>query len=296
MPMKVFLSWSEDWSELVAKELARCLTIVLRVKPFLSSKDLRSGSQWYEEIARALGKTKFGIVCLTPENLEAPWILFEGGAIAKTSAEVQSELTTQGKAARKSYLCPYLIGGLKPAQIKAPFSHYYCRESSREDTLALFMDINSVLREVEGPDAALSDKDLTDTFDKLWPDLKKVLDNPPGAAKPKERSLEDYLEEILGLVRVLARSQPSRVAFFGEGKTEVALLNYALRNMQRTTAQQLDELPIFEREGLRNIIMHLIDKDFRTINKTSDESSPPTEPETKSADSKPDKPTPKKSG
>src|SRR5260370_42334613 len=107
MPMKVFLSWSGDRSEGVAHELARCLKMVLRVKPFLSSKDIRSGSQWYEIIAKELGQTKFGIVCLTPENLEAPWILFEGGALAKTAAEVAEKLNVQSEALRKNYLCPY---------------------------------------------------------------------------------------------------------------------------------------------------------------------------------------------
>src|SRR5438128_12684597 len=98
MPMKVFLSWSGDWSERIASELAHCLKLVLRVKPFLSSRDIRSGSQWYEVIARELGETKYGIVCLTPENLMAPWILFEGGALAKTAAEVETKLTARGEA------------------------------------------------------------------------------------------------------------------------------------------------------------------------------------------------------
>ena len=98
--MKVFVSWSGDWSERVARELARCLEIVVRVKPWFSSDAIRSGSTWYNDIARGLRETKFGIVCLTPDNLEAPWLLFEAGALAKTSIDVESELTSRGPAAK----------------------------------------------------------------------------------------------------------------------------------------------------------------------------------------------------
>lgn len=176
------------------------------MNPFLSSTDIRSGSRWYEEIAKELGQSRFGIVCLTPDNLEAAWILFEAGALAKTSAEIQKELTERGKAASKNYLCPYLIGGLKESDIKPPLSQYHWRESTETSTLELFQDINSIIKEIEGPEEALSDEDLKSTFAPFWPALKAAIDTAPSMMKPKQRTPEEYLEEILGLVRGLAQS------------------------------------------------------------------------------------------
>jgi hypothetical protein len=46
-------------------------------------------------MATKLGTVKAGIICLTPGNLTAPWILFEAGAISKTP--------------EKAYVCTLLV-------------------------------------------------------------------------------------------------------------------------------------------------------------------------------------------
>ena len=43
----------------------------------MSADDIRIGVHWSFELAKALERTDFGIVCLTEENRESPWILFE---------------------------------------------------------------------------------------------------------------------------------------------------------------------------------------------------------------------------
>jgi hypothetical protein len=42
----------------------------------MSDLDVEKGSRWFEEVAGALESAKVGICCLTPENLNAPWLLF----------------------------------------------------------------------------------------------------------------------------------------------------------------------------------------------------------------------------
>jgi len=49
----------------------------------MSDRDLGAGQRWNEEISLRLKETNFGVICLTPENLEAPWLMFEAGALAK---------------------------------------------------------------------------------------------------------------------------------------------------------------------------------------------------------------------
>lgn len=75
--MLVFLSWSGDRSKAVAEALAAWLgQVVQAVEPWLS-RDIAKGTRWGSEVADRLEKSRVGIVCLTPENLDAPWILFE---------------------------------------------------------------------------------------------------------------------------------------------------------------------------------------------------------------------------
>ena len=47
------------------------------IEPFVSSEDIRKGKRWQIEIEKELEASNFGIVCLTPDNTEAPWLLFE---------------------------------------------------------------------------------------------------------------------------------------------------------------------------------------------------------------------------
>ena len=56
---------------------------------------------------------EYGIVCLTPHNLESPWILFESGALSKRVAHAR--------------VSPYLFG-LKVADVTGPLSQFHMRD------------------------------------------------------------------------------------------------------------------------------------------------------------------------
>ena len=86
--MNVFLGWSGNLSHKVAKELVLWITQVIQaVKPWISSQDIEKGARWFKEIGESLSNTDFGILCLTGSNLSAPWILFEAGALSKSSGQ-----------------------------------------------------------------------------------------------------------------------------------------------------------------------------------------------------------------
>ena len=83
--MKVFISWSGNTSRLVAQALYNWFPLVLQsVSPWMSSVDIAIGTRWITEIGVQLKESHFGIICLTPVNLQAPWIHFEAGAISKS--------------------------------------------------------------------------------------------------------------------------------------------------------------------------------------------------------------------
>ncbi len=82
--MKIFVSWSGDRSQALAQALRDWLPMVLHyAEPRLSQLDIAAGDRWANEVANELEASKFGIICITRENIIAPWILFEAGALAK---------------------------------------------------------------------------------------------------------------------------------------------------------------------------------------------------------------------
>ena len=84
-PFNVFISWSGERSKHVALGLRDWLPAILQTaKPWMSESDIDKGARGVEEIGKALSDIEIGIVCLTPENLDSRWILFEAGALSKT--------------------------------------------------------------------------------------------------------------------------------------------------------------------------------------------------------------------
>jgi len=82
--MKVFISWSGERSRKIADLLHKWLPIVHpSVTPYLSAETIEKGVRWANDVAGGLEINNFGLLCLTPENVNAPWLLFEAGALSK---------------------------------------------------------------------------------------------------------------------------------------------------------------------------------------------------------------------
>jgi hypothetical protein len=188
--MKVFLSWSGETSRRLAEALREWLPAVLQAaEPWMSAEDIDKGARWSAHVAGELSEARVGILCLTRDNLAAPWLLFEAGALSKTL--------------ERTYVCPYLLG-LRPADLKGPLVQFQAAEANQADTRRLVATINAAL----GP-SALSERGLDRAFATWWPELEKALRAlPPGkpAARPA-RSERDLLEEVLSLARGLAQDR-----------------------------------------------------------------------------------------
>ena len=197
--MDIFISWSGQRSKIVAKALRKWIPQVIQsVKPWISSEDIDAGNLWNQEITIVLEKSKFGIICLTPENMNAPWILFEAGALAKT--------------VEKKLVCPYLIN-LKSTEINGPLTQFQAVEDTKEGTLNLMTSINHALNE-----NALGEQQLQDTFDRWWPDLEKTLNDLPESEidSVPERNEKEILDEILERVRSLGRWSENKILYLSE--------------------------------------------------------------------------------
>lgn len=83
--MKIFLSWSGDESKQLATIFKEWLPNVLQfVDPYMSAKDISLGERWNNSISGNLQESTFGLIFVTPSNINAPWINYEAGALSKT--------------------------------------------------------------------------------------------------------------------------------------------------------------------------------------------------------------------
>ena len=161
----------------------------------MSESDIEKGSRGLDEIGKALAGIKIGITCLTPENLNASWILYEAGCLAKALDD-------------KTRLCTYLLGGLKPQDVPPPLGMFQATRPEKADTRKLVSTINLSVNDDPVPDS-----NLDVLFDKMWPDLEASISSMPAptAKIPAKRSTEEMISEILELVR--GESQRTALAF-----------------------------------------------------------------------------------
>jgi TIR domain-containing protein len=192
--MKIFLSWHGKRSRAVAEALNDWLRRVIQaVKPFYSP-EIEKGAKWSSEIDGALEGTRFGIICLTPDNLDSTWIHYEAGALSKT----------------KDALIWTFLHELTAGDVPQPLGKFQHTIAEKADTFQLLRTINARLAEVGAE--PLSDGLLQDNFELFWPKLEERLNiaktiplakttRKPGRDLDMPRDDREILNEILELVR-----------------------------------------------------------------------------------------------
>lgn len=186
--MKVFLSWSGHKSHQVALVLRDWLPSVIQsLTPYVSSEDIDKGARWSTDIAKELEDSTFGILCVTKDNLEAPWLLFEAGALSKMMD--------------KSSVCPFIFD-LKMAEVNGPILQFQSTTFDKNDIKKLLLTLNKACG-----DTGLKEDLLSKTFDVWWPNLEESLKAIKGEPSEEEKTSTDkdfrnkMLEEILELSR-----------------------------------------------------------------------------------------------
>jgi hypothetical protein len=189
--MDIFISWSGPRSGAAAEALKGWLPkIVNAFKPWLSSADIEKGTRWSSEVAGRLAQAKAGIICLTPGNLTAPWILFEAGALSKTL--------------ESTFVCPLLID-LETTDLTGPLAQFQATKANKEQILKLIGTLNRALE-----DQAMPETHIEESFEVWWPKLEAELKKlpPEGQKQRPERPQQEILSEILELVRQMSRPAP----------------------------------------------------------------------------------------
>lgn len=199
--MKVFISWSGTSSRMVAEALSDWLQRAIQaVKPFYSP-DIDKGAKWSNEIDNALEGTRFGIVCLTPDNLKSEWIHYESGALSKT---------------KDASIWTFLLS-LKPSDVKQPLGRFQHTLAEKAEVLKMLKSINAKLTEVGSE--SLKDNLLEEIFEETWSKLelrlneaKKAIEiqiNKSELSNENIRTDDDKLDEILELLRNQQRKSSS---------------------------------------------------------------------------------------
>lgn len=226
--MKVFISWSKNQSHKVALALKEWLpTIIQTVDPYVSSEDTDKGARWNSEIVKELEQSSYGILCVTKENINEPWLLFEAGALSNKISQ--------------SLVCPFLFD-LKPSQVKGPLEQFQATVFEKNDIKKLVIAINKA-----SGDSALKDDLLEKTFDKWWPDLETKLQSFKTSSDDivavEKAPQDDLMEKILEVVRNTQRllSAPEQLL-----PTDYLLNIVQLANKQFKPERVQRFLPIIE--------------------------------------------------
>jgi ribosomal protein L7/L12 len=154
------------------------------VKPWLSAADIDAGQRWATEVGQQLNESSFGILCLTRDNLQAPWILFEAGAIAKSVSA--------------GAVVPYLLD-IDFSDVTGPLAQFQGKKADESSTLELVRAINNRAQEPVPSDR------LDNLFELAWPRLEEALAKAPQAtiAVQPVRPQRDVLEELVQVVRAV---------------------------------------------------------------------------------------------
>jgi hypothetical protein len=203
--MKVFISWSGNKSHKVALVFREWFPSVIQsIEPYVSSEDIDKGARWSTDIAKELENSTFGILCVTKENMNAPWLSFEAGALSKTMD--------------KSFVSPFLFD-IKRSEVNGPILQFQSTIFQKEDIKKLLNTLNKACGE-----SCITDTMLEKAFEVWYPTLevelnklKNVQDESEEHHKQEDSKIHtsEILEEILDLSRnnqKLLRNPESKIS------------------------------------------------------------------------------------
>lgn len=159
------------------------LPLVLHyVEPWMSEASIDAGQRWGIAVAKELEVSNYGIICVTRENLNAPWVLFEAGALAKSLDDSQ--------------VIPLLLD-LDFKDISGPLAQFQAKKTERAGIEEVVHSINKAAKHAVPEARALS------LFDALWPQLEKKLVEIPEPTKSTKakRPADEVMEELVSGIR-----------------------------------------------------------------------------------------------
>ena len=265
--MDILLSWSKSQSHAIASALYEFIpTVIPGISPWISSKDISKGREWFKELHVALQNAKICIICLTPENFRSPWIFYETGAISKNGSDV--------------LICPYLFDITPHVLTDGPLSYFQCTEANKDDTLALIISLNKAFPKEHDIGT------LKESFETSWPAFLEALEK---IRKMDVVMEEDFISTDIDQLAGTNLSSEARTMILEVSKDEHGTLIYQNtmagfsfqthgKNLcedqsPRTVAKwkaalnDLSNNNILESSGMKGVIFRLTNLGFRIADK-----------------------------
>jgi TIR domain len=156
--MEIFLSWSGRTSRSIAEKLDTWIPdIIQNVNFFFSKEDIGSGQRWALVLGENLDRCDFGLIICTPDNLTAPWLLFEAGALSKKLSSAR--------------VCPLLFG-TNHQELADPLQQFQMSAFNKDNFYKLMREINTSLK-----DQRVKEDRLERLFETMWPDLEDTVNS-----------------------------------------------------------------------------------------------------------------------
>lgn len=220
--MKVFISWSGNKSLKVALVFRDWLPSVIQsIEPYVSSEDIDKGARWSTDIAKELEDSTFGILCVTKENLEAPWLSFEAGALSKTMD--------------KAFVSPFLFD-IKRSEVKGPILQFQSTIFQKDDIKKLVCTLNRACG-----DGNITETRLNKAFEVWFPTLEEELNKIKDVKEdsdsvPNKNAILSHSAEILEEILDLSRNNQK-----------------LLRNPDKKTYESIEELKKLTQEQINRL-------------------------------------------
>lgn len=188
--MKLFISWSGENSRRLADLFRHFIpTIFQRAAVFTTTEDIEKGSNWISNIESQLSESDAALLCVTPEAMNSPWLLFEAGALSKSIGP--------------NRIIP-VLAGLSPVDLTGPLIQFQTTKLEKRDIKKLLSYFNSEFN------LGLNGSSFESLFEALWPNFEREmhrivsrLEDTSTEEGPQVKSNRELLEETVQEIRNL---------------------------------------------------------------------------------------------
>ncbi|MFD0892890.1 TIR domain-containing protein [Luteolibacter ambystomatis] len=157
---KIFVSWSQSPSKAIASAIKNwLLTLMDEVDVWISDEDIQLGEQWRESLGDALESSSYAILCITPQNMDSPWIAMEAGAIAMKG--------------RNACRAVPLLFGIERHDLPSHLAGFQSIEASEQNLIRLAREIHEHVNSSTRPE--VFDRRIKSHTRELWDELAHLM-------------------------------------------------------------------------------------------------------------------------
>lgn len=177
--MALFIGWSKTTSKKIAETLCDYIAKVNPyIVPFVSSVNIAPGKIWRDRLSGILRESHYGILCMTKENLQAPWLHYEAGVL--------SMATSLNNPDGEPRVAPLLFG-VESTSLSNPLSYYQSAPLTKNKFLDLMREANEICIKLYGKElhtlgsnarmeqAFLFPDELKNRVDEYYPKLEEEI-------------------------------------------------------------------------------------------------------------------------